>query len=73
MVVSETKSGSKPSSNEIQIFLHSRQENYKNYQMSGKINSHICLMLSVYKKFHQTGKYSQQRNRILQDLTGFKI
>jgi len=22
--------------------------------MSGKINSHICLMLSVYKGFHQT-------------------
>ena len=26
----------------------------KNYQMSGKINSHICLMLSFYEALHQT-------------------
>jgi len=26
-------------------------------QMLDKINSHICLMLSVYKSFHQTVKY----------------
>jgi len=25
---------------------------HKNYQMWDKINSHICLMLSVYKSFH---------------------
>jgi len=38
--------------------------------MSDKINSLICLMLSVYKSFHQMVKYSHQRNHILQDLTG---
>jgi len=41
--------------------------------MSGKINSHICLMLSVYKSFRQTVKYGCQRNHILQDLTGLEI
>jgi len=40
--------------------------------MSGKINSHICLMLSVYKSFHQTVKYGQQINHILQDLTDIR-
>jgi len=30
-------------------------------------------MWSVYKSFHQTVKYGQQRNRILQDLTGLEI
>jgi len=29
--------------------------------MSSQINSHICLMLSVYKGFHQTVKYGQQK------------
>jgi len=41
--------------------------------MSDKINSHICLMLSVYKRFHQMVKYGWQRNHILQDLTGHEI
>jgi len=41
--------------------------------MSGKINSHICLMLSVYENFHQTIKYGWLRNHILQDLTGLEI
>jgi len=41
--------------------------------MSEKINSHICLMLSVCKSFHQMVKYCRQRNHILQDLTGLKI
>jgi len=41
--------------------------------MLGKINSLICLMLSVYKSFHQTVKYGQQRNHILQDLTGLQF
>ena len=45
--------------------------------MSGKINSHmyiiICLMLSVYKSFHQMVKYGRQRNHILQNLTGVEI
>jgi len=37
--------------------------------MSDKINSHICLMLSAYKHFHQTVKYGCQRNHVLQDWT----
>jgi len=41
--------------------------------MSVKINSHICLMLSDCKKFHQMVKYGRQRNYILQDLTGLEI
>jgi len=41
--------------------------------VSGKINSHICLMLSVYKSFHQTVTYRRQRNHILQDLNGLEI
>jgi len=40
---------------------------HRNYQMSDKISSHICLMLSVYKGFHQTAKCG---SRLLQDLTG---
>ena len=39
--------------------------------MSGQIN--VCLMLCVYKSFHQTVKYDQQRNHILQDLIGPEI
>jgi len=34
---------------------------HKNYQMSDKIDSHICLMLSAYKSFHQTVKYDRQK------------
>jgi len=30
-------------------------------------------MLSVYQSFHQTVQYDQQRNQILQDLTGLEI
>jgi len=30
-------------------------------------------MLSVYKGFHETVKYGQQRNHILQDLTLLEI
>jgi len=41
--------------------------------MSDKINSHICLMLSVYKSFHQIVKYGCQRNHILQDLIELEI
>jgi len=41
--------------------------------MSSKINSHIWLMLSVYKSSHQAVKHGQQRNHILQDLTGLEI
>jgi len=41
--------------------------------MSGTINSHSCLMLSVYERFHQTVKYGHQSNNILQDLSGFEI
>ena len=41
--------------------------------MLGKINSHICFMLSAYESFHQTVKYGHQRNKILQDLTLLEI
>jgi len=43
--------------------------------MSGKINAHnvISLMLSAYKRFHETVKYSGQGHHILQDLTGLEI
>ena len=41
--------------------------------MSDKINSRICLMLSVYKSFHQSVKYGRQRNHILQVLTGLEV
>jgi len=41
--------------------------------MSGKINSHICLMLSVYLNFHQSFKYGRQRNCILQDFSALEI
>ena len=41
--------------------------------MWGKINSHICLMLSVYKTFHQMVKYGRQKNQLLQDLTELDI
>ena len=41
--------------------------------MSGKINSHIRLMLSVYWKFSPNGQYGRERNHILQDATGLEI
>ena len=43
-------------------FSFSSSKLQKNYKMSHKINSHICLMLSVYKSFHQTVKYGRHRN-----------
>jgi len=46
---------------------------HKNDQRSGEINSYICLTLSVHKSFHQTVKYSWQRNHILQDYTDLDI
>ena len=55
------------------IFSLSSRKLHKNYRISGKINSSICLMLSVYKSFHQTVKYWKQRNDILHDLTGLEI
>jgi len=41
--------------------------------MADKINSCICLMLSVYKSFYQMVKYGHQRNHLLQDLSGLEI
>ena len=41
--------------------------------MSDKINLRICLMLSVYKRFHQMVKYDCQRNHLLNFLTWFEI
>jgi len=69
----ETKSDFTCLTNEIRIFFIFVKKLHKNYQMSGKVNSHICLMLSVYKAFHQMVKYGHQRNQILQDLTEFEI
>jgi len=46
---------------------------HKNYQMSDRINLHICLMSSVYNSFHQTVKYDPQRRHILQDYLGLKF
>jgi len=43
---------------------------HKNYQMPDKINLH---MLSVYKSFHQTVKYDQQKYHILEGITGLEI
>jgi len=40
--------------------------------MPDKINSHICLMLSVYNSLHQMVKYGCQRNHKLQDITGLE-
>ena len=40
--------------------------------MSDKINSHISLMLSVYRSSHQTVKNDHQRIHILQGLTGLE-
>src|SRR6218665_2262749 len=38
-----------------------------------KLIQTFCLMLSVYKSYHQTVKYGRQRNHILQDLNGLEI
>ena len=70
--VLETKFGSTHSANEIWISFSYRKL-HKNYQMSGKTNSHIYLMLGVYKSFHQMVKYGRQSNYISQDLTGLEI
>jgi len=55
------------------LLSFSSRKLHKNHQMSDKINSHICLMLNVYKSFHQMVKYGQQRNHILQGLVGLEI
>jgi len=56
------------------LFSFSSRKLHKNYQILDQSNnSHICLMLSVYKSCHQPIKYGQQRNHILQDLTGLEI
>ena len=39
---------------ELVFFSFSSRKLHKNYQMSGKLNSHICLMLSVSESFYQT-------------------
>jgi len=64
--------------NEILIYIFGKRNSiflafHQNYQMSDKINSHICLMLGVYKRFHQMVKYGWQSNHILQGLTGLEI
>src|SRR6218665_2142303 len=67
----ETKSGSIPSA--IYFFSFSSSKLHKNYQMSGEINSSICLVLIVYKSYHQLVKYGRQRYHILPDLAGLKV
>ena len=71
----ETQLSSTSLANKVQIYIFSFATNklHTNYQMAGKINSLTCLMLSVYKSCHQTIKYGQQRNRILQDFTVLEI
>ena len=66
--VVEMKSGSTYCQMKFTFFSLSLKKLHTNYQMSGKINSHICLMLSVYKTFRQTVNYGRQRNKKLQDL-----
>ena len=41
--------------------------------MSDQINSHICLLSSIYKSFHKTVKYDHQRDHILKDLTVLEL
>ena len=78
MLIENPKSGLKLKTGSIslatgfQIFFILKKLQ-KNYQMSDKNNSHICLLLNVYKSFNQTVKYGQQRNHILEDLTGLEI
>ena len=64
ILVLEMKLGSTPLAKVIRIYFLSFSSGklHKNYQALDKINSHICLMLSGYKSFHQTVKYGRQRN-----------
>jgi len=59
--------------NEIRFYTFGKQNLEKKFEMSGKINLHICLMSGVYKSFHQTVKCGQQRSYILQDLAKLEI
>jgi len=72
----ETKFVSTSSAKEIRIYFFCRfhQENYLKITICQiKINSQICLIMSIYESFHQKVKYGWQRNHILQDLTGLEI
>jgi len=59
--VLKPKTGSISLATGFQIYLFLSRKLHKNYQMSDKINSRICLLLNVYKSFHQTVKYGCQR------------
>ena len=61
-------SGSISSASKIRIdlFVIFVKENIKITKCQAEINSHICLMLSVYKSFHQT---AGKDIHMLQDLT----
>ena len=63
---SQTKDQFNLFGNRFSNFLFHFHQGNKNYQMSDKIKSHICLMLSVYKTIHQTVRYGRQRHHILQ-------
>ena len=58
--VRKPKTGSISLATAVHFFSISSRQLRKNYQMSDRINSHICLLLSVYKSYHQTGKYGRQ-------------
>src|SRR6218665_3541589 len=48
--------------NSILFFLSfSSRKLHKNYQMSGKINSHLRSMLNVYQSSYKTVKYGWQK------------
>ena len=66
------KIGSIPLATGFQIYFLSLSSRklHKHDQISDIINSHICLMFSVYKTFHEMANYCCQRNQILQDLNG---
>src|SRR6218665_873482 len=48
-------------------FIFLSKELHKTYQMSDKINLRICLMLHVYKSFHQMVKDGLQKTQLLQE------
>jgi len=64
MLIKNWKSGSISLATSFHIFLFSSRKLHENFQMPDKINSHIYLMLSVNKSFHQRVKYGHQINHI---------
>ena len=71
----ETKSGSKTLANEIRIYFFklSSRKLYKNYQMSGKINSHIFECLQKFSSKWSNMARWQRNHILLPDLTGLEL